>query len=459
MSKRKRQDSDGPVAELVRTWDPPENTDLASASKLPAITRKITACTACRKQKIKCIMPTESPPCDRCKRRGISCVLNKSLQALLDDQKQTELLQVDVKSMHTTLTKVCQQLNIQPPQSLVSLNDQDHDPSTERREHSDTERELDADACELSPPDSPSAVHAPINTFLELGSPTSADTPSTFRHKRQAISAQQDLVSKGIIPLKTAETLVERYFSRLDHYLYGIANHYKDVSGLRQASPFLFAAICTVAALHDPKDQRIYEACNREYRRLVSRSMFEKRDVEYLRALCIGSFWLADASRILSSDAVRRAADARLHRHFYQIISPQTTGTSPSDSQLSQVDFRDRIKLWYLLFVCDQHLSILHNRDGLLRHEREPLVGWDMYMNSAGCTDYDVRIMSQVGLLLMMSQMREAFGSEQPEQVPRSLAVQLNHFSKQLNEWHKKFSVMFRKFPYCHRELQSLIRS
>lgn len=48
------------------------------------ISRKITACVACRKQKIKCHMPDESPPCTRCKKRGLSCVVNRSLQMLLE---------------------------------------------------------------------------------------------------------------------------------------------------------------------------------------------------------------------------------------------------------------------------------------------------------------------------------------------------------------------------------------
>jgi hypothetical protein len=49
----------------------------------PEITRKITACVACRKQKIKCHM-RDGPPCARCKKRGLSCTVNKSLQMILE---------------------------------------------------------------------------------------------------------------------------------------------------------------------------------------------------------------------------------------------------------------------------------------------------------------------------------------------------------------------------------------
>lgn len=50
------------------------------------ISRKITACVSCRKQKVKCFMGEGgAPPCTRCKKRGISCTVNRSLQMLLEN--------------------------------------------------------------------------------------------------------------------------------------------------------------------------------------------------------------------------------------------------------------------------------------------------------------------------------------------------------------------------------------
>jgi hypothetical protein len=82
---------------------------------VPQISRKVKACAACRKQKvcslaqrrctaeavcagsrlradgleqIKCLMDDSGPPCRRCIDRNLSCVLNKSLQSLLDEKQQ-----------------------------------------------------------------------------------------------------------------------------------------------------------------------------------------------------------------------------------------------------------------------------------------------------------------------------------------------------------------------------------
>lgn len=167
----------------------------------------------------------------------------------------------------------------------------------------------------------------------------------------------------------TLSRLVERYSSRLDHCLYGIAGELCNVQKLRSSSPTLFAAICTVSALHDPQDPSMYEICNRHFRQLVSQSTFEKRDVEYIRALCICSFWLADASRILSSDAIRRAADLRLHRTF------DTAFGSHDTRDLSPVESADRIRLWYLLFVCDT-ASFHPPQPRLASPQRQDNHGW-----------------------------------------------------------------------------------
>ncbi|KAK5028259.1 hypothetical protein LTS07_006350 [Exophiala sideris] len=410
---------------------------------LPNITRKITACAVCRKQKIKCEMPDDRPPCVRCARRGLDCVLNKSLQTLLDDTKQTELLQRDVYNLHETLDAVCSKLGLQSPRPLGAGGPSGKGSHETGAISSDNEQE-----CELSPPASPTAAQAPIDTFLgatKLGSPTSPDTPRSLRQPKP--NQQRELIARGIVSFSVAETLTQRYFSRLDHYLYGIGTSFGDLQSIRSTSPILVAAICTVSALQDPKDQSLYESCNREFRRLISRSVFEKRGLDHLQALCIGSFWLTDASRILSSDAVRRAADVRLHKHFQQLLEPEQAQSDPALA-LSAGDHTNRIRLWYLLFICDQHLSILHNRDPLLRTDKEITANWEAFLEREGATDSDVRLMSQVSLLLIMGQVRDTFGSELDDRLAKGLAAQMTSISRQLDKWFAKFSKLFQPHPY-----------
>ncbi|KAL4967111.1 uncharacterized protein BDV14DRAFT_207611 [Aspergillus stella-maris] len=415
---------------------------------LPGITRKITACAACRKNKIRCDMPDDGPPCIRCRRRGLSCVLNRSLQSLIEDTKNVQVLQTDISRLHNTLEAVCQHLGLESPKALASAgNVRDVSfPSAEDQ----GQAQQDDEGCEVSPPESPSAVQAPIDTFLDITkirSPYSIESPPSARTSRSG--TRSDLISKGIIGATVAERLVHHYFSRLDHYLYGIGGEYQGLEQLRANAPILLAAICTVSALHDPQDRAVYETCNREFRSLVAKSTFEKRDVDYIRALCISSFWLADASRIFCSDAIRRAADMRLHRSFDALFEDRTAlghpphPSVPSPSSLNLAAATDRVRLWYLLFVCDQHLSILHNRDSLLRSEKGIAVGWESYLHRAETTESDVRILSQVSLLLIMGQVRDVLGSDNQTPLPPALASQILNYSRQLDKWYTKFSGLF----------------
>ncbi|KAL4794064.1 hypothetical protein BDV19DRAFT_399638 [Aspergillus venezuelensis] len=415
---------------------------------LPGITRKITACAACRKNKIRCDMPDDGPPCIRCRRRGLSCVLNRSLQSLIEDTKNVQVLQTDISHLHNTLEAVCQHLGLESPKALASaenVRDVSFPPAEDQGQ-----AQQDDEGCEVSPPESPSAVQAPIDTFLDITkirSPHSIESPPSARASRSG--TRSDLISKGIISATVAERLVHHYFSRLDHYLYGIGGEYQGLEQLRANAPILLAAICTVSALHDPQDRAIYEACNREFRSLVAKSTFEKRDVDYIRALCISSFWLADASRIFCSDAIRRAADMRLHRSFDALFDDRSAlghppdPSVPSPSSLNLAAATDRVRLWYLLFVCDQHLSILHNRDSLLRSEKGIAVGWESYLHRAETTESDVRILSQVSLLLIMGQVRDVLGSDNQTPLPPALASQILNYSRQLDKWYTKFSGLF----------------
>lgn len=55
---------------------------------VPKISRRIRACTECKKHKIRCDMGPGELTCQRCQRMSLECVVNKSLQTLLDDETE-----------------------------------------------------------------------------------------------------------------------------------------------------------------------------------------------------------------------------------------------------------------------------------------------------------------------------------------------------------------------------------
>ena len=174
--------------------------------------------------------------------------------------RNTDLLQADVREIHGVLGAICHHLHLERPKPLLcggSSGSSQMEASNASNHDHDEEDKDGVPGCEVSPPGTPSAVQAPIDTFLDitkLGSPRSAETPSQSRHNTTIVS--QDLVSKGIISMADAETLVDRYFTRVDSYLYGIGSRLHNLHQLRTVHPILFAAICTVSALHDARSHR-----------------------------------------------------------------------------------------------------------------------------------------------------------------------------------------------------------
>ena len=66
-------------------------TTISSLPRVPQISRKVRACSACKKQKIRCDFDSdlgatgEAAKCVRCRKMKLDCVVNRSLQTILDE--------------------------------------------------------------------------------------------------------------------------------------------------------------------------------------------------------------------------------------------------------------------------------------------------------------------------------------------------------------------------------------
>jgi hypothetical protein len=327
----------------------------------------------------------------------------------------------------------------------------------------DDQRKLDADGSshlnpadteergEDSPPDSPCGPsQAPMLSFLniaKLGSANAAapEPSSAAKSRLNRISVEPDLISKGVISLTTAQRLLDRYFSRLDHYIWAAGYQYTGLENLRRSSPMLLTAICTVSALHEIGDGSLYDVCSHEFRQLLSRALFEKRDIEYIRGLCVGLYWFSDIARIVSSDAIRRAVDIRLHTYLHQLPDPGAEIAEGDAEHGEEANIMNRTRLWYMLYIGDQHLSVLYNRDPIMREEGV-IPNHEAFLESPQATDADARMISQVALLIILSQIRETFGADTGDELPKSLGIQFNIYNRQIERWYAHYSPALSEF-------------
>jgi hypothetical protein len=271
--------------------------------------------------------------------------------------------------------------------------------------------------------------HAPIDSLYQitrLRALRSDDSPNERKllQERNSTNQVNDFVARGLISVEDAGRLVNLFIGRIDHFMYGIGSGtYGDLDSLRHGSSVLTACICTVAALHDPNSNHLYAICGREFRRLMSASMFDRRmDQDCMRAMCIASYWLHDLSWMLSGYAIRRAMELNLSSSYQQVL------------RAKDEEAMNNVRIWYVLYICDRHLSILYGRPSIVRDDVS-VNGWEEILRSPMCTESDKRLVSQMALLVIMGNARELFGPDTGEPIPIAFAPQFEKFSRQIDHW------------------------
>ncbi|KAK1569622.1 uncharacterized protein LY79DRAFT_528382 [Colletotrichum navitas] len=408
----------------------------------PQISRKVKACAACRKHKIKCIMDESGPPCRRCVERNLGCVLGKNLQSIIDEKTQcNQAILQDLENLHNTLKEVTRKIDLPEPVSLQSTALQkslESPPRSSRfgRGVSDNGYSIGASgqdnygpSCDNSPKVSPedgNLPHVPIHSLYALTKLRALRSPDA--PDGHSSPSQDDFIARGALRLEDAERLFRLYRDRLDSFIYGVGCKYQQLDELRRKSPILTAATLTVAALHDPSANSLYGICSTEFRRLTERSMFDRRvNRDYLRAMCVASYWLSDMSWMLSGYAIRRAAECNLHNSYIRTIEEKSEEAA------------DDARLWYILNICDQHLATLYGRPAIVQ-EDSSMQQWESFLESPVSTEEDKRLTSQVALLGIIGSIRELFGPDKGRPTPRAYVHQIAHFNKQLDQWIKHWS-------------------
>lgn len=355
--------------------------------------------------------------------------------------RSSDALLHDLEMVYSSVQTVLRTLNLPSQGPLQSSKNKVHTPlSVEPTDHEFTE---DAGpSCDnspkLSPEDDRDLPKVPMQSVYHLTklralrSPEATDdSHQSSQRDNNGANTGTDLISRGLVQLHDAECLFRLYTDRLDPYIYNVGARYSSLEALRHASPILTAAILTVSAQHDPASNHIYPICNREFRRLMTASLFDRRiDRDHLRALCIATYWLNDAAWVLSGVAARRAASLGIASQFRRLVDR------------NDEDAADFVRIWYLIYICDQHLSTLYGRECTTR-EDAAVQGWELMVKATTTTTGDLRLISQVALHTIIHNIRELFGSDVDKPVPTVFVTQIKAFARQLDQWVGHWTTTF----------------
>ncbi|KAJ5544304.1 transcriptional regulator family: Fungal Specific TF [Penicillium frequentans] len=414
--------------------------------KPPDITRKITACVACRKQKIKCHMRDGQAPCTRCKKRGLPCTVNRSLQTLLEEDVTWKGAMVrKIRRLEEAIAQIADKVDIpelktQPeehPESLippVDLTNAESSTFSPESQHQ-TQAQVQAPSQPRDDRELPRTWEVVMDP---RGGPASIPASCLSDSARNALpnglpnTRRPDLISTGLITLRQALALFEEYHLRLDHFLYRILGDHISLDSVRVASPLLTAAVCTVGALHSQSLGNLFDICYNEFKSLVSTQLFSRTaNEDDIRGLCIGAFWLHELSWALIGNAVRVASDIHLHSGIYKALKGDREGYL-------------QVRLYYLVYVCDHHFSIAYGRPPM-SHEGFIIKSASRMLQTEHATEDDARLISQVHEWSVLSQVFDTFGVDVDTAIAPQTIPQLRRYSIALDTWLADWNERFRE--------------
>lgn len=248
---------------------------------------------------------------------------------------------------------------------------------------------------------------------------------------------REDVIAKGLVSLNDAEALYVK-FKGLDQYVYSITLMHDSLSHVRQSSRLLTASICSVASLHNPNHDQTHLVCKQEFINLASSKAFSRhRSLDDIRALAIGAFWLHDVCVVLCAHAVQFASDLQVEHSLEQLLDPKVP-------EAKKVELYLRVRLWYLLYVCDHQFSIPHGRAPLVR-ENLAVREWERFLQSPLTIEADQRLVSQVHLWSIMARAYDRFGPNVYAPITNENFKHIRSFIVELDllriHWAVKFSV------------------
>ncbi|KAJ5804758.1 transcriptional regulator family: Fungal Specific TF [Penicillium psychrosexuale] len=412
--------------------------------KPPDITRKITACVACRKQKVKCHMGEGQMPCSRCKKRGLPCSVNRSLQTLLEDDVTWKGAVVQkMRRLEEAVAKIAAKVDmpefqaLQTVQAAPEIQDNSLSPPVEAI----NEKFIAGEISTSSQSSQPKENHEPPQTWEVImdprGGPASIPASCVSESGKAGLpnnpstSRRPDLISTGLISLRDAVSLFETYHLRLDHFLYRILGDHISLDSVRIASPLLTAAVCTVAALHSHSLGHLFGTCYGEYKNVVAAQTFSRHmNEDDIRGLCVGAFWLHELSWALIGNAVRIASDINLHSGIYKALKGDRDGYLQA-------------RLYYLVYVCDHHFSIAYGRPPMSR-EGFIIESASRILETEHATEDDARLISQVKEWSILGRVFDTFGVDVDTPIAPQTLPQLRRCSISLDTWFADWSESFK---------------
>lgn len=234
-----------------------------------------------------------------------------------------------------------------------------------------------------------------------------------------------DILVRGTITIEEAEYLFNYYRKNINSLLWGgILCQHKTLQDARQSSAVLTAAVITVAALHAPDQKKILPSAYDEFVSISgSDSLSRSHNLDDIRGLCIGAFYLTNLSWRLTSQAVRMATEVNLHQASLSLLRGY-----------SDLKTHERMRLWYVLYICDHQFAIAYGRPPIM-HDDGAIRSIDKFLANQLISPGDIRLAGQVKIQQILSEVYFFYGCDPDLALNTEDYERLRSFNISLDQW------------------------
>ncbi|KAF9740243.1 hypothetical protein PMIN07_008165 [Paraphaeosphaeria minitans] len=398
----------------------PHPTSVNANAPRPRLTR---ACAECKALKSKCYTAPGQTSCTKCLKRKVHCEPYNFAQKFMDgDAKWKSHTAATVQNLQEAVELLLSHSRLPPldkpkrPERSDSTQHIEHERRTEVLPIQSLHDVSPAAVSTVGPSqgsftaegpyagmhlqdDDSDLVPLPMNNLYNLTDPTKS---SLIRVDPSDVNGP-DLIDQGVLPLVEAE------------YLY---DFYRD-----HINPFFWTVVLTVAALHIPSREATLHATYGAFVSLMRRScLLRRQNLDIVRALCIGAFYLTSLSWALCSRAVRVATEMNLHKSSLQF------------ARSSHHNSYERVRLWYVLYVCDHQFALAYGRPPLM-HEDAAIRNAEKLLTSELSSKGDKGLVAQVKLFRVLASIWLMYGCDPDLELSGSDFEKLQSFNLALDTW------------------------
>ncbi|ROT38220.1 hypothetical protein SODALDRAFT_312787 [Sodiomyces alkalinus F11] len=400
------------------------------ASRAP----RVRACAECRRHKIRCEVRRGELACARCLRTGLECVPHDPSQKLQEEDAAWKAqATAQIHQLQSAVKALLQRdhlpdLNNFPENVSASVSVSPADSALKNM--STTESVIapidarDDDSSDRQNDDDPGLVQAPMSNLYELTKASNPSHQASVLARQQTNPIEEDLIARGIVSLSEAEKLFARFMKNHNPLLWGgIILPHRTFHEVRRVSMLLSTAVMTIAALHTAGCADTLQRCYDAFVSLVSSSCLSRNhNLDDVRALCLGAFYLPNLSWRISGQAVRMAAEMNVHHSFQKLLG-------------GDVRHAERVRLWYALYVCDRHFSIAYGRPSSMCDDAA-VRGVERFIElNPALVPGDIRISAQVALFKILTDAHQEFGSDQTQPLTEQDLDKLRGFNIAIEQW------------------------